>query len=425
MATSLGSDPLSADNDLFNASFGPVTNAVPSFSGAYQAITNTTLTLRSGLGAAIVNAAGNDFLDFEGASSPLCATARSYGVSCGDTATDERRGGYAPIVVGALNADAVHASYSNTGSSMWIAAPGGEYGINSSVTSLTGFGDPTNAVKPAIVTTSRAGCANAAYPPSQFPRGVNTLDSNGANALAPNCQYTAIMNGTSSATPNVSGVIALMLEANPKLSVRDIKYLLARTAKHVDPSFAGITSTTVVPGATVVLEQGWVTNAGGFAFSNRYGFGAVDASAAVAAAKSYASFLPPVQVSTGNYQLIAAAPATIPAQSAVGRVIRYTVAETFQTVEFVVVLINMVSTPGLPCNQIELTSPAGTKSILLHAANGFTNAAITNSRFESNAFYGEPVNGVWSLRFIDLCTPQAVQTALSTTDPQILALIGH
>jgi hypothetical protein len=57
--------------------------------------------------------------------------------------------------------------------------------------------------------------------------------------------------------------------------------------------------------------------------------------------------------------------------------------------------VNIASTPGLPCNRVELTSPAGTKSILLHAANGFTNAAVVNSRFDSNAFYGEPVDVEW------------------------------
>ena len=121
-------------------------------------------------------------------------------------------------------------------------------------------------------------------------------DTNGANPLAPNCQYTAMMNGTSAATPNVSGVVAMMLEANPKLSVRDTKYILAKTAKHVDPTFAGVSSNAIVPGSTVVLEQGWVKNAAGYAFSNRYGFGAVDA-AAIAAAKSYSSYLPPPQTS--------------------------------------------------------------------------------------------------------------------------------
>ena len=76
MATSLGSAPISADNDLFNASFGATAHALPPYSGAYQAITGTTLTLRGGLGAAIVNAAGNDFQDWEYSPGQDCVTPR-------------------------------------------------------------------------------------------------------------------------------------------------------------------------------------------------------------------------------------------------------------------------------------------------------------------------------------------------------------
>jgi hypothetical protein len=53
MAAALGSDPVSADNDLFNASFDANPIALPTFSGVSQAITITTYTLRGGLGAAM------------------------------------------------------------------------------------------------------------------------------------------------------------------------------------------------------------------------------------------------------------------------------------------------------------------------------------------------------------------------------------
>ncbi len=418
MAKAMGSDAVSSDNDLFNASFSITvsSNALAQFSGAFQAITGTAMTLRGGLGSAIVNAAGNDFHDFEGASSPYCAQyAQFYGVSCGDPATDERRGGYYPIIVGAINAAGVHSSYSSTGSSLWISAPGGEYGLNSAY-----FGPGATNYDPAIITTSRDGCGNTAY-----GKAVNPLDDLGANPLAPNCQYTAVMNGTSAATPNTSATVAMMLEANPKLSVRDIKYILAKTAKRVDPTFTGVSSSTIISGSTIVLEQGWVTNAAGYAFSNRYGFGAVDAAAAATMAKTYTAFFPAVQNSTGNYNFVASPPATITPQSTTGGFINYTVSESFQTVEFAVVFVNIDTTPGLPCNQIELRSPSGTKSILMHAANGFTNASLANTRFEANAFYGEPINGTWVLRFLDFCAPSGTSTTLSTTQPQTLLFSGH
>ncbi|MGH9641895.1 MAG: S8 family serine peptidase, partial [Terriglobales bacterium] len=248
MAKAMGSDPVSSDNDLFNASFsaaGPSgANALPSFSAAYQSITANAMTLRGGLGSAIVNAGGNEFVDFS-PSVGSCGYAQTYGVSCGDPATDERRGGDYPIVVGALNAAGVHSSYSTTGSSLWISAPGGEYGSDSSVIPPQFFsqlGDPVNAVQPAIITTAHTGCSNAlqAFFNQTPPVSMNMLDDQGANPLAAQCQYTAQMNGTSSATPNTSAVVAMMLEANPQLSVRDVKYILAKTAKRVDPNFTGV-----------------------------------------------------------------------------------------------------------------------------------------------------------------------------------------
>ncbi|PYP94126.1 MAG: hypothetical protein DMD38_16350, partial [Gemmatimonadetes bacterium] len=197
MAKSLGSDPISADNDLFNASFGAGAHALPTYSGAFQSIAATSLTLRGGLGAAIVYAAGNEFKDWNATpGTGLCNAANTYGVSCGDPANDQWRVESAPIIVGAIDADGKHSSYSNTGPSLWITAPGGESGFNSSYVTATNFA-------PAIVTTSRTGCAN-----TQYPIAVNPLDAKGANPLAPSCQYTATFNGTSSATPNVAGVVA-------------------------------------------------------------------------------------------------------------------------------------------------------------------------------------------------------------------------
>jgi hypothetical protein len=233
------------------------------------------------------------------------------------------------------------------------------------------------------------------------------------------------MNGTSAATPNVAGVVAMMLEANPDLSVRDLKHILARTAKKTDPGFSGVSSNDIIPGSTVVLEQGWVTNGAGWSFSERYGFGAVDATAAVTMAKTYTDYLPPEQDSQ-NYMLYAAEPGIVPPFSTTGSSLVAQASEPFSTVESVIVFLNIDSTPGgLICNQVELKSPSGTKSILMHVANGFTNSSVVNSRILSNAFYGESVNGNWTLTFYDFCSPSGYSTRLSTSYPQYLLVVGH
>jgi Ca2+-binding RTX toxin-like protein/LysM repeat protein len=82
--------------------------------------------------------------------------------------------------------------------------------------------------------------------------------------------------GTSFATPIVSGVAALMLQANPNLGYRDIQKIFAYTAKSInDPNTAWQTN-----GAT-----DW--NGGGLHVSQDYGFGEVDALAAVRLAETW------------------------------------------------------------------------------------------------------------------------------------------
>jgi len=61
----------------------------------------------------------------------------------------------------------------------------------------------------------------------------------------------------------------------------------------------------------------------------------------------------------------------------------------------------------------------------MHAMNGFSNASVVNSRILSNAFYGEPVNGNWTLTFFDFCSPSGTPTQLSTSNPQLLGIAGH
>jgi hypothetical protein len=237
------------------------------------------------------------------------------------------------------------------------------------------------------------------------------------------------MNGTSAAAPNVTGVIALMLEANPKLTVRDLKYILAKTAQRIDREFSGVSANDIVPGHTIALEDGWVTNKalpGGWRFSNRYGFGAVDAAAAVAMAKSYTDqdHLPPVQTS-GVDSLLPTPPGTVARMSPTGTSVIIPISPPFNIVESVIVMLNIEQTPDIGCNQVELTSPAGTKSILIHYANGFSNSSLVDSRILSNAFYGERADGEWKLTFFDFCSPGAIPTQLSTTLPQSLVIVGH
>lgn len=427
----LGLASYSADIDIFNESFASSQTSLPPLSQSFNAINNNAMTMRGGKGAIFVQSAGNEFQSL-GSYSTVCSSARLYGVSCGDPATDTRRGGYLSIVVGAINSDGVKSSYSNTGSSIWISAPGGEYGFDSSyIPSNGGFFSAIASwvrsfiYKPAIVTTALTGCTNAANGTNR----INSLDAQGQNSNAVNCQYTALMNGTSAAAPNVSGVIALMLEANPNLGFRDVKYILAKTAKKTDASNSGVTTPSVINGGgtPVTLDQGWFKNSANYWFSNSYGFGSIDASAAVSMAQSYTNYLPTIQ--TASLSKYYTNTVNVSNSNVVGSTMTFAMTPSFAAVEHVLLYVNMSASPSLTCNQIELTSPAGTKSILMHAANGFSTngvaqTSIPGSRFLSNAFYGEPSSGTWTVRFLDFCA-SANRTTFLSSDIQTLTILGH
>lgn len=412
---SFGGETISADADVFNASFGRAASSIDSFNSALvQAVNGNVITVRNGLGGALVQSAGNDYNSWqsEAAGSTLCSKAKQYRVSCGDPLTDTKRQGNVNIVVGALAADGKKASYGSTGASLWISAPGGEFGEDSSSIS----GKSPESYKPAIITTSFTGCANAIV---SFK--ANDLDSKGANQFATQCQYTAMMNGTSSAAPNVSGVIALMLEANPKLSYRDVKKILADTAVKADVSMAPISSTQLLSGSTFTLEQGWVTNAAGYKFNNWYGFGAIDAAAAVAAASAYSNHLP--DALTRFYNFIPSANIQIAGQQ--GKYLSFPITTGMNFVEGVILFATISQTPDIQCNQIEIISPSGTKSVLMHAANGFGNATVSNARMISNAFYGEKADGTWLVNFWNVCPTSSASLVLPASITQQLLIQGH
>ena len=80
--------------------------------------------------------------------------------------------------------------------------------------------------------------------------------------------------GTSASAPLVSGIVAMMLEANPNLGYRDVQKILAYSTTHPD-------------------NQDWKTNGasdwnlGGLQFNDKAGFGLVDAHTAVELARTW------------------------------------------------------------------------------------------------------------------------------------------
>ncbi|MEW6156165.1 MAG: S8 family serine peptidase [Verrucomicrobiota bacterium] len=184
-------------------------------------ISNAVTFGRNGLGVVIVRSAGNDRQD-------------------GKNVNDD---GYAAdarvIAVAAVRSTGRVASYSNPGAGLLVAAPSGDDGFAN------------------LFTTDRQGSLGYNQMATADDRSDYAFDSTG-------------FTGTSGAAPQVAGIAALILSANPALSYRDVQQILALSARHVD-----------------LADPHIITNAAGLRFSHNVGFGIPDAGQAVRMAKEW------------------------------------------------------------------------------------------------------------------------------------------
>lgn len=428
---SLGGSDDSSGNDIFNMSYGDnnveqISSDDPITLGSITAYKYGARHLRNGKGAIYVKAAGNGFsgLGRSPLSKKSCAMAVKFKVSCQDSNMNTDNSIPEVITVGALNAHGKKTSYSTTGASLWISAPGGEFGfekewIDENFKRFDKSVDWQNYRStlgdPAIITTdvssSRYGMSKLVNYDNEFSlddvfnirnsfnAGFATDDS--GNLLNPDYNYTNTMNGTSSATPVTSGSIALILEANPNLTWRDVKYILAKTATKNDPEFSGV-KVKIVNDEEYQAEEGWITNAAGFNFSNWYGFGRVNVAAAVQLAKNY-------NVNLGKYTEMPWHPANgyaaslaVPAGTK-GFVYNIRPVNKPENVKIESVRAEVsIESDYVGDVGIELTSPSGTKSIIWHVGNAFAgNGDLVKMPIQSNAFYGENSAGKWTVKIIN------------------------
>ncbi|MCC4605405.1 S8 family serine peptidase [Xanthomonas campestris] len=412
---SWGEGPEARSIDVFNNSWGGISTFYVDFSPEEQRHWQTLMrSTRGGLGGVYVKAAGNEFgempgIDAEDNDVDLCSAAtRALNVGCTLTNIDPLNNLAGTIVVGSVNARGVRSSYSSPGSALWISGLGGEYGHQRKFD--PGFKDP-NVYAPAIVTTDLSGCAAGSNVDS--PIVENALDGSKSRIDA-SCNYRATMNGTSAAAPTVAGIAALMLGTNPSLSAREVKYILAKTARQVDPWQPA----AVYQGS--VIDPGWVTNAAGHHFSNWYGFGLADGAAAVYEAR-YFKPLPPIRDTQWVASTAAASQIGGPARPAKQR-IRITQAMKVEGVQ-----LSLATSHRTPANlRVVLESPSGTRSYVVTPFSVLDPSAYAKTGFyidftSSNAFLDERAQGVWTLEVTDMTEPKTT-AALQNFK---LRILGH
>ncbi|MEO0650897.1 MAG: S8 family serine peptidase [Planctomycetota bacterium] len=273
------------------------------------------------------------------------------------------------MAVGAVGDDGTKAFYSENGANLLVCAP-----------SLGNSGQ-------AITTVDRTG-------------GGGYNDGNTANDYTdPN--YTNTFNGTSSATPLVAGVAAMVLEVDPQLTWRDVRKILAQSARRND---AG--------------DPDWQLNAGGHWVNHKYGFGVVDADAAVQLAANWQA-LPPLQ----NF---------LPATSNVGQPIPDNdvqgisdtidvVGSGIQNIEMVEILFSSSDHTWSSDLEIVLTSPAGTSSVLAERHGSVNNPPpFDGFIFSSTRHLDEAADGTWTLTVRDL-----FQQDSGTFESWAINVLGH
>ena len=262
---------------------------------------------------------------------------------------------YAITPVCAVNDDGIRSYYSEEGANLWVCAP-------------------SNDLRPGH-------------------QGIVTIENSD--------RYRYTFGGTSASTPIVSGVAALMRQVNPEVTWRDLKLILANTARKNDERNIGWEDGAFKHGSDTEKYH----------FNHEYGFGVVDAKAAVDLARGWTNVPPLESVSAASRSAVTipppsgSVPQTVTATLTLNTGIRFT--------EFVEINTDFYHT-SFRDMEIKLVSPSGAVSKL---AVPFNTRYYTQEidgeagtyfvrldgefRFGSARHLGEDPNGVWTLRLTD------------------------
>mgnify|MGYP001166654003 FL=1 len=329
-------------------------------------------------------ACGNSDTDEGNALSHLNNDIDIYSNSWGPSDNGQTLSGPGPLMIAAFEDDAYNGRNGLGNIITWAAGNGLSSDDDSnldgyansrftiSVTAVDHDGDQTNYGEPGANVLVSA-------PSDGSGVGITTTDNEG-NSGYTNGDYTSNFGGTSSATPLVSGVIALMLEANSNLTWRDVQQIIVESARKNDPN-----------------DSGWNTNGAGHEFNHKYGFGVIDAGHAVSLAENWTNLGPEVNISSGTITVSQTIPDDEPDNPVVST---HTVSESL-IVESVDIIFDADHSYRSDLD-VTLISPDGTESELV---NYFAYRDSGNNynewQFNSVQHWGEVSAGTWTLEVYD------------------------
>ena len=327
---------IAANVDVLNNSWGPMQSPFDNqtWQSSYlQGALELAASGRNGLGTVTLFASGND---------------RKDGGNTNYDPTDNLP--YA-IIVAASEVDGRVTDFSTPGASVLVTAPGSD-----------------------TFTTDL-----------QSTWGTNKLEGVAGNYAD---SLSTSFTGTSAATPIASGVVALMLEANPLLGYRDVQEILAYSARRAiffDDDTAQINHAT-----------NW--NGGGLLTSDDFGFGNIDAHNAVRLAETWKK-----KSTVNNLQLIdgRVENPTLSLSSGQEGLVKAYFGAT-QILEQMTVSVDLDASE-LESVTLELMSPNGTKSLLMDKPTDDEGPLVDslNYTFNSVRHWGETLQGEWKLRVIN------------------------
>jgi subtilisin family serine protease len=256
------------------------------------------------------------------------------------------------LVIGATTVEKKIAPYSNYGANILCVAPGGAEDKD----------------LPKIITTDLIG-------------DVHGYDIQGDHFDIfenQDYEYSNNFNGTSAAVPMVSGVIALMLEANKALTYRDIKYILAHNSQKIDTN-----------------HTSWVENSAELWVSRYYGFGLIDALDAVKSAKIFQPLPKEIMIQKSLEDLNI----SIADNDEKGVTLMLDIDDDF-LIEYAKLEINS-NHPYSGDLKITLTSPSGTNAVLADGGT-ITEDLYAPWAFGAIGFMDEKSSGNWRLHISDI-----------------------